>query len=180
MGSALHKLSLRLATAFDAARLARLARTTFVDTFGAANTDYDMEIYTSKAFGEQVQLKELTDPHNVIFVAEQASELVGYVMLRESDTPSCVSASSAVEISRLYVSQAVKGQGVGAALMRRALDEASDRGHDAIWLGVWERNVHAISFYLRFGFQQMGTQTFVLGTDRQTDYIMMRPIKVIH
>jgi hypothetical protein len=41
---------------------------------------------------------------------------------------------------------------------------------------VWERNPHAIAFYLKAGFVEVGGPLFVVGSDPQTDRIMTRPL----
>jgi ribosomal protein S18 acetylase RimI-like enzyme len=38
------------------------------------------------------------------------------------------------------------------------------------------RNAKAIRFYEKQGFNDIGTQTFVLGADVQTDRVMARPL----
>jgi ribosomal protein S18 acetylase RimI-like enzyme len=58
--------------------------------------------------------------------------------------------------------------------MKACLDEAERAGCDLVWLGVWERNPRAIAFYHKWGFEQVGTQTFQLGDDMQSDWIMSR------
>ena len=62
--------------------------------------------------------------------------------------------------------------------MRRCLEEAAARGRRTIWLGVWEHNAQAIAFYRRWGFADVGTTTFLLGKDSQTDRVMTR--RVLH
>jgi ribosomal protein S18 acetylase RimI-like enzyme len=37
---------------------------------------------------------------------------------------------------------------------------------------VWERNRRAQAFYKKSGFVDVGTQTFLVGTDEQTDRVM--------
>jgi ribosomal protein S18 acetylase RimI-like enzyme len=41
-----------------------------------------------------------------------------------------------------------------------------------MWLGVWERNWRAQAFYRKWGFRRVGEQTFMLGADAQTDWVM--------
>jgi len=65
---------------------------------------------------------------------------------------------------------------VGAALMRASLDAARLSGHRTLWLGVWERNTRAISFYEQWQFATVGEHKFRLGSDNQTDLIMARPV----
>jgi ribosomal protein S18 acetylase RimI-like enzyme len=56
--------------------------------------------------------------------------------------------------------------------MNASINEAKERGYDSIWLGVWEKNQRAIDFYRRWGFEEVGTHTFKLGTDPQNDFVM--------
>jgi ribosomal protein S18 acetylase RimI-like enzyme len=60
--------------------------------------------------------------------------------------------------------------------MQRCLGEAASRRRRTIWLGVWERNARAIAFYRRWGFADVGSQPFRLGTDLQTDRVMARRV----
>jgi RimJ/RimL family protein N-acetyltransferase len=43
-------------------------------------------------------------------------------------------------------------------------------------LGVWERNARAQAFYRKHGFNRVGRQTFVVGSDPQTDDVMLCPL----
>ena len=47
---------------------------------------------------------------------------------------------------------------------------------DLIWLGVWEQNPRAIAFYTKWGFVEVGAQTFRLGSDLQRDLVMAREL----
>ena len=176
LGSDSSLLVTRVARPDDAALLTELGASTFSETFESANTPEDFAAYMSAAFGEEIQRAELEDPETTVFFAERGGEAVGYVMVREGRVPSCVSADDAVQIARLYARRRVLGQGVGAALMQRALAEAAGRGKDAVWLGVWDRNERAIRFYESWGFHRTGSQPFLLGSDLQTDLVMVRRI----
>jgi ribosomal protein S18 acetylase RimI-like enzyme len=166
----------RLARPDDAALLTELGASTFRETFESDNAPRDFAAYMSAAFGDAIQRAELEDPDTTVFLAERSGEALGYVMLRERSAPSIVGLDDALEIARLYVRRRALGSGVGAALMQRALAEAAGRGKDAVWLGVWERNARAIGFYESWGFHRCGTQPFLLGTDVQTDFVMVRRI----
>jgi ribosomal protein S18 acetylase RimI-like enzyme len=61
-------------------------------------------------------------------------------------------------------------------LMRAATQHAQAAGARTLWLGVWERNPRAIAFYRKCGFAEVGTHTFVFGTDHQRDLVLARPI----
>lgn len=169
-------ITVRVATTSDAELLAQLGATTFIDTFAADNTPSDMAMYVAGAFRADVQHGELADPRHRVLFAERAGEAVGYAMLRDGTPANGVAGFDPVEIARLYAAKRFIGAGIGAALMQRCLAESATRGHDTIWLGVWEHNTRAIAFYRRWGFEHVGSQTFMLGRDRQTDRVMMRRV----
>lgn len=166
----------RRATQADALLLATLAAQAFTDTFAADNTPEDMNAYLAMAFGEAVQRAELDDPRNTVYFAERGRDTVGYTMLREGASPPSVGDTDAIEIARLYSFKQWIGSGVGAMLMQRCLDDAASRQRRTIWLGVWEHNTRAIAFYRRWGFADVGAQSFQLGADLQTDRIMARRV----
>ncbi|MFL5617937.1 MAG: GNAT family N-acetyltransferase [Gemmatimonadaceae bacterium] len=166
----------RAARPDDAALLMELGASTFAETFESANTPDDFAAYMAVAFGEDIQRAELEDPDTTVFFAEREADVVGYVMLRERKPPTSVGLDDALEIARFYARRRAIGSGVGATLMQRALAEAAGRGKDAVWLAVWERNDRAIRFYESWGFHQSGTQPFLLGSDLQTDLVMVRRI----
>ena len=60
--------------------------------------------------------------------------------------------------------------------MGAVFDAARSAGDGHLWLGVWERNARAIRFYAKAGFVDVGSHDFVLGTDRQTDRVMVAPV----
>ncbi|HLY28267.1 MAG TPA: GNAT family N-acetyltransferase [Aggregatilineales bacterium] len=169
-------IRIRYGTEPDADLLATLGARTFSDTFARDNTPEDMRAYLDANFGVAKQAAELTDPKAVFLIAEAGKVAIGYAKLHTGEAPAGVTGKNVIEIVRLYVVQDWLGQGAGAALMRACLDEARRRGHDTIWLGVWEHNPRAIAFYRRWGFVEFGSHVFQLGSDVQRDFVMERPV----
>jgi GNAT superfamily N-acetyltransferase len=152
--------------------LAELGIETFRAAFGAQNSPEDVALYLAESFSPVLQAAELADPSVVYLVAELGGEPVGYAQLRDGPSPASVRASRPLEIARFYARSAWIGRGVGRALMEGVRREARGRGHDAVWLGVWEKNERAIAFYRKWGFVEVDTQPFRLGNDLQTDLVM--------
>ena len=166
--------TIRNAYLADAKALASLADKTFRATFGAANTPQDIALHCATSYNEAAQTKEIADPKAMTVVAEDAGVLVGFAQLRWGVVPSCVEAEHPMELQRLYVDAAWHGKGIAHEIMNACFDEAAKRNADAVWLGVWEKNPRAVSFYRKLGFVEVGEHTFVLGQDRQRDLIMVR------
>ena len=166
--------SIRRATLTDAALLAEMGARTFADTFAADTPPEDMAAYLNSAFSPEKQAAELTDPASLFLIAEIAGQPAGYARLYAGEPLEGVTGARPIELVRIYSTGAWIGRGVGAALMQGCLDEARRLGHDVIWLGVWERNPRAQTFYQKWGFSKVGTHIFPLGDDPQTDWIMQR------
>src|SRR5690606_34602987 len=120
--------------------------------------------------------REITAPDRVTLLCEHRGELIGFAQLRWGDAPACVSGESLAEIQRLYVVSHWQGKGVAQSLMDECLQELHARGVDVVWLGVWEHNPRAISFYEKFAFVAVGEHVFALGTDPQRDIVMCREV----
>jgi diamine N-acetyltransferase len=154
--------------------LARLGEQSFREAFGPDNSSSDIDAYVLANFSPDRLSIELADAATHYLIAEIAGDAAGYAKLHWGTGPSTVSGPRAVELSRIYALAKWLGRGVGHALMSRCLEEAREAGADAIWLGVWERNERAIAFYEKWDFVHVGEQQFLLGSDRQTDWIMTR------
>lgn len=165
---------IRYATAADNILLAELGAKTFTDSFTADNTPENMRAYLASSFSPEKQALELTDPDARFLIIELDGTPVGYAQLTFGHAPDMVLGQKPMEIVRIYSRKEWIGKGVGAQLMKACLSEATQAGCDVVWLGVWERNPRAIAFYRKWGFEQVGTQTFQLGDDLQNDWVMAR------
>lgn len=167
-------MEIRPASPDDARILAALAARTFRDTYPPVGESADLEEYISRNFAPARIAADIGDAASSIFLGSIGGEPVGYAALRTGPAPEFVQASSPVELVRLYVLQGAIGTGCGSALMRVCLEEQKRLGCDTIWLGVWDQNVRACSFYEKWGFSRAGTCPFVLGTTLFEDLVMVR------
>ena len=170
------RLTVRRASPDDAAALAELGARTFRDAFEADNAPEDMALYLASSYGPELQGAELRSGGIVTLLAEAGSGLAGYSQLREGPHPDCVDGSKPIELWRFYVERAWQGRGVAQALMAATLESARARGAGSVWLSVWDRNHRAQAFYRKCGFADRGEKPFLLGNDRQTDRVMVRPL----
>jgi ribosomal protein S18 acetylase RimI-like enzyme len=163
---------IRVATRADAATFAALSLKTFVDTFAPHNTAADMESYTTVAFTEEKQRRELETDGVITLLGEEEGKSIAYAQLRS--TPGAPHGD--VELARFYVDQPHHGRGIAQMLMDAVEAHVRSLGGTRLWLGVWEHNLRAIAFYRKRGFTQCGAQPFLLGTDLQTDWVMNRSL----
>ena len=172
-------ITIRTGLPTDARDLAELASRTFRETFAEDNRPEDLEHHLATAYGQEQQLRELTRPDMVTLLGVVDGRLVGYAQLRREAAPDCVRGESPIELWRFYVTREWHGRGVAQELMKSVVAEACVRGGRTLWLGVWERNQRALAYYRKAGFTDVGSHVFMLGTDRQTDRIIVRPLSKI-
>ncbi|MGI4875291.1 MAG: GNAT family N-acetyltransferase [Janthinobacterium lividum] len=167
------RISVAKANLATATRLAELGRRTFFETFAADNKSADMDAFAAQVYGPEIQLGELQQARYTFLLAEMQGELVGFAKLWHGSDLGLPPDKPArqLEIKQLYVAQDWIGTGLGAALMRRALEIAQADEASAVVLGVWEHNERAKAFYQRYGFREVGEVEFVLGTDVQRDLL---------
>lgn len=199
-------MTVTTATMADASWLAPVAARLFRAAFADANDPDDLDAYLAEAFQPVRVAEELARPGTTTLLAWDANArqgagpdagrvpgagpatdagtvqgatapggFLGYVTLMAGPGPGVV-ADDPVEVHRLYVETAQTSRGHGGRLIAIALDHVAAAGHDVAWLGVWEHNLRGIDFYTTHGFRQVGSHSFRLGSDVQTDLVLARPL----
>jgi GNAT superfamily N-acetyltransferase len=156
-------LALRYGTDQDAQALAEFAAKAFSDTYRELDDATDIASYVAEHFNAPAVSNVLRDPACTTLLAESAKRIAGYAVLKRAEAPRCVTGPSPIELARLYLGVEFMGQGFGAQLMRAVHAEARRLGGETLWLGVYDRNVHAVRFYERFGFRRAGNKEFLFG-----------------
>jgi len=160
----------------DAGPLAAFAARLYVETFGAHTSLEDLGQFLERSYSPAKQAAELADPEIVTIVGHSGTSLSAFAQVRRHTPPPCVVGEQPVELWRFYVDRPWHGRGVADALMRAVHAAARDLNGASLWLSVWERNARAIAFYSRFGFRDVGSQDFWVGTDRQIDRILLAEV----
>ena len=169
-------ITIRPATEEDAELIADLSQSTFYDSFAPYNTKEDMDKFLGEQFTRPRLIEEVGQPWHIFFLAFLDGEAAGYVKMREGKIPEPLLGRACIEIARIYAVQRTIGKGIGSALMQACVDTAVQKKKKVLWLGVWEHNLHAIDFYVRWGFEKFGDQEFLLGNDLQTDWLMKKEL----
>lgn len=156
----------------DADRLRAFAEHTFRVAYEAQNNAEDFKAYCDEYFSPEHILAEISHPHSTFWFAWIDEQLVAYLKLDFDQHPAELNSNRTVKIERIYVDPTFQGQKIGAKLLEFAGEQARLSGAEWLWLSVWTANPPAIRFYERNGFTIFGTETFVVGTDKQMDWMM--------
>lgn len=173
-----HSITIRSCSLSDAEALVSIGIKTFRETFDDMNTPENMMRYLNDTFTLRKIRTELQEPGSTYFLAEEKDSPIGYARLRTTERPTGLEAAAPLEIQRLYVDKKHLGERVGYLLMNTCLNLARERRHDVVWLGVWEHNERAKTFYKKWGFEEFGEHVFLLGEDAQTDLLLKKKLQL--
>lgn len=168
--------SIRTANPSDAHALSLFAASVF--PLGCPETaPGDLTAYISAELSPQRFRALLEDRNITVLVAESSQCIVAYMVVAKlSPHASLPPTPTPAEFRKLYVDPAFHGTGLSDALIQLALSVVGAEGLRPVWLSVFSENPRAISFYKKWGFQIVGSQEFLVGTDRQKDFLMQRAI----
>lgn len=178
------EMTVRPALPADAGALASVAAATFALACPPSTTEAAMAQFIATALSPEAFTRYLEDPDRALFLAEEdgpeEDEPVGYAMLvfRESEVAIArqLRLRPTVELSKIYVLAGGHGRGAAAQLLDASIAEARRRGAVGMWLGTNQANVRAQRFYLKHGFERVGTKTFRLGDVDEHDYVYERAL----
>lgn len=161
----------------DILELQEIGRKTFSETFSENNTEESMNEYLETSFSTEKLKSELTDENSEFYFAKLDDEVIGYLKLNTGSSQTEIKDENVLEIERIYVSKDFHGKKVGQILYEKAIEIASQKKVDYVWLGVWENNLRAIKFYQKNGFTEFDKHIFKLGNEEQTDIMMKLNLK---
>ena len=165
-------IDIQKVTLNDIAQLQKIGRQTFSETFSEANSEENMKNYLEEGFSIEKLTNEINNKNSEFYFATFNNEIIGYLKLNFGDSQTELKDHKALEIERIYVSKEFHGKKVGQFLYDKAIKIAKQKNAEYVWLGVWEENLRAISFYKKNGFVEFDQHIFKLGNDEQTDIMM--------
>lgn len=160
---------IRRAVAADAEALAALAARLFASTYADDTPAAELAAYLSEHFGPDLQRAEIVDPSGCVLVAIEAPDrMIGYAH--------AITEREAMFLNRIYLEQRARGTGLAARLLDAIEAQCRGLGLHKLRLSVFDRNARAIAFYRRAGFATVGTASFHVGDEVQSDLIMEKPL----
>jgi ribosomal protein S18 acetylase RimI-like enzyme len=166
-------MNIRKVTLNDIEQLQQIGIQTFSETFASSNTEENIAAYLAEGFSNEKLTEELNNESSAFYFATIDNTIIGYLKINFGESQTELQDDAALEIERIYVLKEFHGKKVGQVLYEKAIEIAKRKNADYVWLGVWEENPRAISFYKKNGFVEFDKHIFKLGDDEQTD-IMMR------
>lgn len=154
--------------------LQTISRDTFYETFHEQNSEESMTDYLNDAFSVEKLTAEIKNKHSLFKLLYVNEELAGYLKINTEEAQSEQLGQETLEVERIYILNRFQKLGLGKVLMNEAIKLAHEKNKNKIWLGVWEKNLNAIAFYEKAGFEKTGSHSFFMGEEEQKDFIMTK------
>lgn len=174
----MEKVLIRKAGLKDLDQLQIISKQTFLEAFTVGNQEADLKKYIEKSFSPEKLAEELNNKNSEFYLASLNDDTIGYLKLNFGQAQTELKDDKAIEIERIYVLSDFYGRNVGQLLYQKVIEIATGLSASYVWLGVWEKNPRAISFYKKNGFVAFDTHVFKLGDDEQIDIMMKLEITV--
>jgi ribosomal protein S18 acetylase RimI-like enzyme len=166
------KLSFKKCSSNDLDVLINVSISTFTDAFEKVNNPDDFQAYINSAFSHVQLHSELLNPNSSFYFIYDDDVLTGYFKINEKDAQNEQFNDTTIELERLYILKEHQGKSIGNKTLIKIKEIAQVKKARFLWLGVWEHNHNAFKFYENHGFKKFGTHPYMLGNDKQTDWLM--------
>jgi ribosomal protein S18 acetylase RimI-like enzyme len=171
-------ITVRRAELSDAEPLADIAARTFPLGCPKNTPKSDLDRFIRTELTAARFVSHIADRANELFVAMAGDSMAGFAMLCKDSAPTAAAPAIArryrLELRKIYVLPDFHGCGAGDALINTAILRGKELKADGIWLSVSKLNERGIAFYRKHGFNVAGNNTFLVGSDLQEDFLMVR------
>jgi GNAT superfamily N-acetyltransferase len=165
-------VTIRRCEAGDAPALSLIGQATILETYARVLPLSDLLHHCRVQHGEALYADWLGRSDHRLWLAETATGApVGYMALTPADLP-VPAGRKDVELRRIYLLHPFHGGGMGARMMRTAIEAATAAGFERLLLSVYSKNAQALGFYARQGFSQAGVQKFRVGANDYDDLVL--------
>lgn len=143
----------------------------FREAYKPHQANYDA--YIQETYTPETVKQVLQDSAQQVYWLLYGEEIAGIIRFGINPKPDMLPNAPLVEIKRFYLYPAFHGKGGAQWLMDAVAQWAMERSLKGIWLIVAEASERAISFYLKWGFKQVGSAPFRMGDMIEQDRVML-------
>lgn len=154
--------------------LSQLATEIFLSTFLPTNAAEPVHNYVEENMSQDAFTKTLADKNYSTLGVFANQKLIGYIQMVVNNDE--IYGGTPLELKRFYLHSSQHGRGIAQEMMKACYALSLQLGYKKFWLGVWEKNDRAQSFYKKCGFYRVGAHAFDMGGEIQTDDILLKEL----
>jgi ribosomal protein S18 acetylase RimI-like enzyme len=159
-------IKIKKASIEDAALIAEIGKTSFMESHSKSAPMDDLEFYLKQKFKIQTLQAELEDKNSHFHIIYFDNIPAGYSKIIPNSPNPSIKANNVTKLERLYLLKEFLGQNIGRAFFEFNIQLSKELDQSGIWLYVWTGNDRAIKFYEKMGFINIGMTEFKLSEKR--------------
>ncbi len=156
-------VTIREVTLLDAISLSLLGRVTYIQSHDIYfDQKQDLIAYCDAEYSVAKTRRQIQDPNTQYLLALVDELPVGFAKLKFNEHSSHLNLSNTCQVEKIYVLNDFTSKKIGHTLLNAIMTEATNRKCEAVWLSTYIKNVKAINFYKKNGYEQIGSDDFVV------------------
>lgn len=120
----------------------------------------DLAHYMKTNYSYEAIKEELRNPDNIYHIVYSDGSPAGFSKVVLNAEHPNIKEKNVTKLDRIYLLKEFFGLKLGAELLKCNIELAKRNGEAGIWLFTWVGNETAVQFYLKAGFQIIGTHKF--------------------
>lgn len=148
------------ATLENLALIADIGKRTFIESHGHSAPQEDITRYVKEKFSEDVLRAELSNANNIFHILYHDQRPAGYSKIILHAAHPDIQLKNVTKLERLYLLKDFYNLKLGYELYQFNVELSRENNQAGIWLYVWKENHRAVDFYMRAGFEPIGSFDF--------------------
>ena len=148
----LQAIKLKKVTKESISELQQICFNAYAQNFADHWNENGLEQYLEKEFGQERLEIELKNSSTFYYYVLLNQKVVGFLKINYKPTFR-ISNDNTCELEKIYILPGYKGLGIGNAALKSIIGKIQKRGNYVLFLCVIDSNIHAITFYKKFGFK---------------------------
>jgi GNAT superfamily N-acetyltransferase len=137
--------------------LVAISKTAYLDHYTYLWNDEGAK-YVALNFNTEQLREELCHPNSLFYLLYVESNLVGFLKLNVDSGLKSHSATTALELERIYFTKAVTGKGLGKTIIDFVIDLANKKSKTIVWLKAMDSS-RSVNFYQKHHFKIVDEMT---------------------
>lgn len=120
------------------------------------NAQYDSDLkldWAQSDEGKKYFTRALENPQSICLIAEENNKPIGYLVAAPKHFG--YRHSACIEIENMGVSPHTRSKGLGTQLIHECFKIAKERGYQKMYVNAYIKNIRAVDFYEKNGFQKI-------------------------
>jgi ribosomal protein S18 acetylase RimI-like enzyme len=151
---------IKRATAADCASIVSIGQIAVEEAHRASCSAEDMKDYMSRNYNDTAIQQELSNPENVYHIIYYKTQPIGFSKIVLNAEHPNISLKNTAKLDRIYILKEYFGLKLGYELLKFNVEFTKEQYQSGMWLFTWIGNERAIDFYLKTGFEIVGTHNF--------------------